>query len=281
MDMKLAVPARCLLVIVLLLPVLSALPAEKYRDGAYPGVSSEVPFGRVELSVVVKDGRIADICYEQVPDWEPEKVRSEMRRKIIEKQSSRVDAVTGATVSSRLVSEAVEDALEKAAAPPPSTSFSSPPRVVLETNRGEIELLLYPDRAPRAVESFLGLVRKGYYDGIIFHRVIPGFMIQGGDPTGTGRGGSSLWGKPFEDEFRPDLRFDRPGLLAMANAGPDTNGSQFFITVAATPHLNNRHTIFGEVVGGYDVVEAIVNSPTGEGNRPREEQKIRKAMVVE
>jgi len=138
-------------------------------------------------------------------------------------------------------------------------------------------LLLYPEKAPKTVENFIGLVKKGYYDGIIFHRVIPGFMIQGGDPTGTGRGGSSLWGKPFKDEFSPGLQFDKPGLLAMANSGPDTNGSQFFITVAPTPWLNNHHTIFGEVTGGYDVVKAIERTPTGPGARPKAEQKILKA----
>jgi peptidylprolyl isomerase len=255
----------------------ASLRARDFRDGIYPGVSSDGPFGQVKLSVAIEEGKIADIQYQQVPDWDPEKVKEEMEEKIIEKQSSRVDAVTGATDSSRLVTEAVEDALEKAAQPAPVPEVSLPDRVILETNRGTIELLLYPDRAPRTVENFLALVEKGYYDGIIFHRVIPGFMIQGGDPTGTGRGGSSIWGKPFADEFHPGLRFDRPGLLAMANSGPDSNGSQFFITVAATPWLNNRHTIFGEVTGGYEVVEAIVNAPTEAGNRPREEQKILKA----
>ncbi len=275
--MKSRAVALILLPLIFLFPLAASLPAQDYRDGTYPGVSPDGAFGQVKLSVVIEEGRIADIQYQQVPDWDPEKVKEEMKEKIIEKQSSRVDAVTGATESSRLVSEAVEDALEKAAQPAPAPEASLPDRVVLETNRGTIELLLYPDRAPRTVENFLALVGKGYYDGIIFHRVIPGFMIQGGDPTGTGRGGSSIWGKPFADEFHPGLSFDRPGLLAMANSGPGTNGSQFFITVAATPWLNDRHTIFGEVTGGYEVVEAIVNTPTEAGNRPREEQKILKA----
>lgn len=153
------------------------------------------------------------------------------------------------------------------------------PTVVLETNQGNIELMLMPEIAPKACENFIGLVEKGYYDGIIFHRVIRKFMIQGGDPTGTGRGGESIWGVSFEDEVRPQVGFDRPGLLAMANAGPNTNGSQFFITTAQTPWLNMRHTIFGEVVSGYDVVQKIENTPTGTSDRPLEEQKIIKAHL--
>lgn len=152
--------------------------------------------------------------------------------------------------------------------------------VVLETNQGEIKLKLFPDIAPKACENFVGLVKKGYYNGITFHRVIPGFMIQGGDPTATGAGGESLWGKDFEDEFSDKVRFDRPGLLAMANRGPGTNGSQFFITVSAPDWLNDHHTIFGEVVEGYDVVEKIVNTPQNpQNNRPLTEQKIIKAYL--
>lgn len=153
------------------------------------------------------------------------------------------------------------------------------PMVVLETNQGNIVVKLYADKTPKTVENFLGLVGKGYYDGIIFHRVIKSFVIQGGDPTGTGRGGQSIWGKPFEDEVTPDLKFDKPGLLAMANAGPGTNGSQFFITMAAAPELNMHHTIFGEVIEGYDVVQKIENCKTGPGDRPVEEQKIIKAYI--
>jgi peptidylprolyl isomerase len=154
-----------------------------------------------------------------------------------------------------------------------------PTTVVLETNQGAIEIKLMPEVAPKACENFLKLVGKGYYNGLIFHRVIKGFMIQGGDPTGTGMGGESIWGAPFEDEVTPQATFDRPGLLAMANAGPNTNGSQFFITTAKTPWLNMRHTIFGEVVSGYDVVQKIENSPTGPSDRPATEQKIIKAYV--
>lgn len=152
-------------------------------------------------------------------------------------------------------------------------------QVVLETTQGTIEIKLFPDIAPKACENFTKLVEKGYYNGIIFHRVIKNFMIQGGDPTGTGRGGGSVWGKPFEDEFSPNIEFDKPGLLAMANAGPGTNGSQFFITTAKTPWLNMHHTIFGEVVSGYDVVQKIENTATDGQDRPIVEQKIIKAYL--
>jgi len=151
--------------------------------------------------------------------------------------------------------------------------------VVLETNQGNIEVKLFEDIAPKTTENFKELVKKGYYDGIIFHRVIKAFMVQGGDPTGTGRGGQSVWGKPFADEVTPVVKFDQKGLLAMANAGPNTNGSQFFITTAKTPWLNMKHTIFGEVVSGYETVEKIENTPTGPGDRPSQEQKIIKAYL--
>ena len=151
--------------------------------------------------------------------------------------------------------------------------------VVLETNQGVVELKLMPDVAPKACENFTGLAQKGYYDGTIFHRVIKDFMVQGGDPTGTGRGGDSIWGKPFEAETSPNVKFEKPGLLAMANAGADTNRSQFFITTKATPWLNMRHTIFGEVVSGYDVVQKIENTAVGSGDKPLVEQKIIKAYI--
>ncbi len=151
--------------------------------------------------------------------------------------------------------------------------------VALETNQGTIKIKLYPDIAPKTCENFIGLIKKGYYNGLIFHRVIPGFMVQGGDPTGTGRGGESLWGGKFEDEFSSKVEFNKPGILAMANAGPNTNGSQFFITVAKTDWLNGHHTIFGEVIEGMDVVEKIVNSPRDENDKPSEEQKIVKAYL--
>jgi len=151
--------------------------------------------------------------------------------------------------------------------------------VVLETNQGNIELTLFADKAPKTVENFVGLVKKGYYNGLIFHRVIKSFMIQGGDPTGTGSGGTSLWGGDFADEISQDLSFDKQGVLAMANRGPDTNGSQFFITTAPTPWLNGHHTIFGQVTQGYDIVAKIEGTPTGTGDRPVQDQKIIKAYI--
>ena len=151
--------------------------------------------------------------------------------------------------------------------------------VVLQTNQGLIELALTPDIAPKACENFMKLVEKGYYNNTIFHRVIPEFMIQGGDPTGTGKGGSSVWGKPFSDEVRADVKFDKPGILAMANSGPNSNGSQFFITTTETSHLNMRHTIFGYVTAGYDVVRKIENTKTSSGDKPVVDQKIIKAYI--
>lgn len=152
------------------------------------------------------------------------------------------------------------------------------PVIVFETSLGAIELTLMPDVAPKACQNILGLIEKKYYDGIIFHRVINQFMIQGGDPTATGRGGQSLWGKPFENECKPNVKFDRPGLLGMANAGPNTNGSQFFITTVPTPWLNNMHTIFAEVTSGMDVVRAIEKTKTNQ-DRPITDIRIVKAYV--
>ncbi len=149
----------------------------------------------------------------------------------------------------------------------------------LSTRYGDIKIKLFTKEAPKTCENFIGLIKKGYYDGIIFHRVIPSFMIQGGDPTGTGRGGESLWGGKFEDEFHHSLSFNKPGLLAMANAGPGTNGSQFFITTVETPWLTNHHTIFGEVVEGYDIVQKIESCRTGFMDKPVETQAIIKATV--
>jgi peptidylprolyl isomerase len=151
--------------------------------------------------------------------------------------------------------------------------------VVLETNQGNIEIKLMNDIAPKTCENFVKLVEKGYYNGLIFHRCIKDFMIQGGDPTGTGRGGSSIWGKPFADEFDSRVKFDTPGILAMANSGPNTNGSQFFITTTPTPWLDMHHTIFGKVISGYDVVEKIENCKTGPGDKPLSDQKIVKAYL--
>ncbi len=161
----------------------------------------------------------------------------------------------------------------------------------LHTNKGPVVVRLFPDHAPKTVRNFVELAEGGrqwtdprtgrettakLYDGTVFHRVIPDFMIQGGDPLGSGRGGP---GYKFADEIHPDLRFDRPYLLAMANAGPATNGSQFFITVVPTPWLNGKHTIFGEVIAGADVVDAISRAKTGSQDRPVEDVTIESISV--
>jgi len=151
--------------------------------------------------------------------------------------------------------------------------------VVLETNQGNIELKMMPKVAPLAVENFTTHVKNGYYNGLIFHRVIKNFMIQGGDPTGTGTGGESIWHKEFINEYGKNVVFDKPFILAMANHGPNTNGSQFFITTVPTPHLNGEYTIFGEVVSGQDAVRKIENTKTARADRPVVEQKIIKAYI--
>lgn len=149
--------------------------------------------------------------------------------------------------------------------------------VLLETTMGNMKIKLYEDKAPMTAKNFKDLVQKGFYDGTIFHRVIKNFMIQGGDPTGTGMGGP---GYKIKDEFGPGLKHDRKGLLSMANAGPNTGGSQFFITLVPTPWLDGKHAIFGELVEGIDVLEKIGNTPTDPGDRPKTEVKIIKASVV-
>lgn len=160
-----------------------------------------------------------------------------------------------------------------------------------ETTEGDFKVRLFPDKAPKTVENFVGLaegtkewtdpktgekVKRPLYKDVVFHRVIPDFMIQGGDPLGNGTGGP---GYQFEDEFHPELKHDKPGLLSMANAGPGTNGSQFFVTVAATPWLDNKHTIFGEVVEGYEVVEKISKVPRGAMDRPKEDVVIKQIVI--
>ena len=158
--------------------------------------------------------------------------------------------------------------------------FANNPIAVLETTQGKIEIELRPDLAPLAVENFSTHIKNGYYDGLIFHRVIKNFMIQGGDPTGTGRGGKSIWGKAFKDEFSPNAVFDKSGILAMANSGRNTNGSQFFITTVPTYWLNGRHTIFGYVSKeSFLVVKKIEAVRTGYADKPLQDQKIIKAYI--
>lgn len=180
-------------------------------------------------------------------------------------------------------------------------------KVIMKTNKGDITIRLFPHMAPKTVENFLGLAESGYYDGIIFHRVIDNFMIQGGDPTGTGMGGSSIWGDSFEDEFSMNL-FNLNGALSMANAGPNTNGSQFFIVTAkevpmtmlaqleaggwpkeiveayaangGTPWLDQKHTVFGQVEAGMDTVYAIEGVKKGAQDKPVEDVVIESITIL-
>jgi peptidyl-prolyl cis-trans isomerase A (cyclophilin A) len=163
---------------------------------------------------------------------------------------------------------------------------------VFDTTLGTFKIKLFPEQAPKTVENFVGLaegtkewtdpktgskVKKPFYDGLKFHRVIPNFMIQGGDPLGNGTGGP---GFRFADEFSPELKHSKPGMLSMANAGPNTNGSQFFVTVAATPWLDGKHTIFGEVTEGMDVVTKISTAKTAPGDRPVEDIIVKSVKIV-
>jgi len=152
--------------------------------------------------------------------------------------------------------------------------------VALDTALGQIVIELYWDHAPRTCQNFYELAKRGYYSGTIFHRIIPDFMIQGGDPTGTGRGGTSVFGGKFADEIHPELRFTGAGIIAMANSGPNTNGSQFFLTLAPTPHLDGKHTIFGRVQSVMRVVERLGAVRTNQQDRPLEDIKILKSRVV-
>jgi cyclophilin family peptidyl-prolyl cis-trans isomerase len=145
-----------------------------------------------------------------------------------------------------------------------------------ETSKGVFRVELFEDKAPITTKNFIDLIAKGYYDGVIFHRVIDGFVIQGGDPTGTGRGGP---GYNIPDEFHASLKHDGPGILSMANAGPNTGGSQFFVTLSATPHLNNRHAVFGKVIDGLDIVKGIGKVATGAGDRPLEDIVMKKVTI--
>ena len=181
------------------------------------------------------------------------------------------------------------------------------PQVTIETSMGTIQLQLFPEQAPKTVENFVTHAKAGYYDGMTFHRVIPNFMIQGGDPTGTGMGGESIWGQPFEDEFSPEL-YNLRGALSMANAGPNTNGSQFFIVQdkdmtdqmqsqmkdagfpeeiveayqgGGTPWLDFRHTVFGQVTDGMDVVDAIAAVKTDASDQPTTPVTMDKVTVQE
>jgi peptidyl-prolyl cis-trans isomerase A (cyclophilin A) len=147
---------------------------------------------------------------------------------------------------------------------------------IFETNKGNFKIELFEDKAPITTKNFIKLANDGFYNGLIFHRVIQGFMIQGGCPEGTGRGGP---GYSIKDEFHPDLKHDCEGILSMANAGPNTGGSQFFITVAPTPHLDKHHSVFGKVIGGLDIVMEISKAQKDRNDRPLSEIKINKVEV--
>lgn len=147
---------------------------------------------------------------------------------------------------------------------------------VIETNMGTMEIELFEDKAPITTKNFIDLAEKGFYDGIIFHRVIEDFMIQGGDPDGRGTGGP---GYTIQDEFHPDLKHDKAGVLSMANAGPNTGGSQFFITLVPTPWLDGKHSVFGQLIAGEEVLQAIGNVETGIGDRPVNEVVMNKVTI--
>jgi peptidyl-prolyl cis-trans isomerase A (cyclophilin A) len=176
------------------------------------------------------------------------------------------------------VEETPDEETEEETPEEPEAEESKNTMVLLETSMGDIKIQLFDDLVPITAGNFKKLVEEGFYDGIIFHRVIADFMLQGGDPEGTGRGGP---GYKIEDEFVDDLRHDRKGLLSMANSGPNTGGSQFFITLVPTPWLDDKHAIFGEVIEGIDVVDAIGAVDTGAMDKPKEDVVINKASVVE
>ena len=150
-------------------------------------------------------------------------------------------------------------------------------KIKIETTAGDIYADLYKKEAPKTVENFVTLAKKGFYDGIIFHRVIPDFMIQTGDPTGTGMGGP---GYKFADEFNDKLRHDKPGVLSMANSGPNTNGSQFFITSIPTPWLDDRHSVFGNVTQGMDIVLKIAAASRDGQDKPKQKIAMNKVVII-
>lgn len=161
---------------------------------------------------------------------------------------------------------------------PSGSAETKRPKAIIETTKGRIVAELYSDKAPKTVANFVKLAKQGFYNGIIFHRVIPDFMVQTGDPTGTGTGGP---GYKFADEFSPDLHHDTPGIFSMANSGPNTNGSQFFITLVATPWLDGKHAIFGHVIEGQPVVEAIAAVKRNLQDKPLEDISMKQVTIQE
>lgn len=190
--------------------------------------------------------------------------------KTAEPQASMADTILKLNEINQMQKQAAEEAAQE--------QKGDVVKVKIETTEGVIEADLFHKEVPNTVDNFVELTKKGFYDGIIFHRVIPNFMVQTGDPTGTGRGGP---GYQFEDEFSKKLRHDKPGILSMANSGPDTNGSQFFITVVPTPWLDDHHSVFGQVTNGMDVVNKIVNAKRDAQDKPLTKIAMTKVTVVE
>ncbi|KAG4088412.1 cyclophilin-like protein [Neocallimastix lanati (nom. inval.)] len=152
--------------------------------------------------------------------------------------------------------------------------------VIFDTDLGEIKIEIFCEAVPKTAENFLALCASGYYDNCIFHRNIKGFMIQTGDPTGTGKGGTSIWGKPFEDEIKPTLKHNRRGIVSMANNGPNTNKSQFFITYSKQSHLDTKYTVFGKVIDGMETLDALEKVSVDEKYRPIQEVKIKSVTIL-
>ena len=151
--------------------------------------------------------------------------------------------------------------------------------VTLITNVGDLKLEIYCEECPKTAENFLALCASHYYDGCLFHRNIPKFMVQTGDPTNTGKGGESIWHEEFEDEFNPSLRHYTRGIVSMANNGPDSNGSQFFITYAKQPHLDDKYTVFGRIIDGMDTLDTLERMPLGSNNRPLHDIYIKSVKI--
>mmetsp|Transcript_18599 Transcript_18599/g.59738 ORF Transcript_18599/g.59738 Transcript_18599/m.59738 type:complete len:177 (+) Transcript_18599:70-600(+) len=151
--------------------------------------------------------------------------------------------------------------------------------VTLHTNLGDLKAELFCDSVPRTTFNFLALAASGYYDGTLFHRNIKGFMVQGGDPTGAGKGGASIWGGKFADEIHPENKHSARGILAMANSGPNTNGSQFYITYAKHPHLDNSYSVFGKLIDGFETLNAIERTPCNEKHRPLSEIRLEHVTI--
>ena len=181
-------------------------------------------------------------------------------------------------------SAALVAAAAAAAAPAAAAAAARRPQLrtmsaTLHTNHGDIKLELFCDTVPRTCFNWLALAASGYYDGTTFHRNIKGFMLQGGDPTGTGKGGESIWGGKFADEIHPDNTHSARGTLSMANAGPNTNGSQFFLTYGKAPHLDNNYAVFGKTIDGWDTLDAMERQPVNEAHRPLAECAVQSITI--